>query len=244
MSVSTMFADRAKGKFARVAIVLTGVLGLSAAVAQFQPAEASAHAGPRYQRGLYVSNGWLCRGWDNGAFHCTQRWHRDRAGHLISDNQAWVSTSGASASHAVNYSAPRNGGGDGGHVGYSPAPGNIGQWVAPAGYHAYSIRGGQSCTWWPQHVRGLPSLGNAAQWTYNAARRGFGTGYSPRAGSTVVFQPGVQGAGGLGHVAQVERVYGNGWFLVSEMNFSWNGGGYGRVSYRYAHTGGGVSFIY
>jgi len=36
----------------------------------------------------------------------------------------------------------------------------------------------------------------------------------------------------------------DGWFLISEMNFYWNGGGWGRVDYRYAHSGWGVSFIY
>jgi len=39
-------------------------------------------------------------------------------------------------------------------------------------------------------------------------------------------------------------VYPGGWFLVSEMNFFWNGGGWGRVDYRFAHAGSGVSFIY
>ena len=69
-------------------------------------------------------------------------------------------------------------------------------------------------------------------------------GSVPAAGATVVFQPGVQGASGLGHAAHVEAVYGNGWFLVSEMSFFWNGGGWGRVSFRYAHVGWGVTFIY
>jgi len=31
---------------------------------------------------------------------------------------------------------------------------------------------------------------------------------------------------------------------LSEMNFHWNGGGWDRVDYRYAHVGTGVSFIY
>ena len=35
-----------------------------------------------------------------------------------------------------------------------------------------------------------------------------------------------------------------GWFLISEMNFYWNGGGWGRVDYRFAHSGPGVYFIY
>jgi hypothetical protein len=63
-------------------------------------------------------------------------------------------------------------------------------------------------------------------------------------GATVVFQPGVQGASGGGHAAHVEAGFKNGWFLVSEMSFYWNGGGWGRISFRYAHTGSGVAFIY
>jgi surface antigen len=87
-------------------------------------------------------------------------------------------------------------------------------------------------------------LGYAASWTRHAAARGMATGYSPRAGATVVFQPGVQGASGEGHVGHVITVYSNGWFLLAETAFWFNGGGFGRVSYRYAHAGSGVSFIY
>jgi hypothetical protein len=45
-------------------------------------------------------------------------------------------------------------------------------------------------------------------------------------------------------VAHVEAVYPGGWFLVSEMNFYVNGGGWARVDYRFAHVGGGVVFIF
>ena len=84
----------------------------------------------------------------------------------------------------------------------------------------------------------------ATQWPAEARAHGLAVGSTPVAGATVVFQPGVEGAGGGGHAAHVEWVIGNGWFVISEMNFYWNGGGWGRVDYRYAHTGGGVSFIY
>ncbi|HEX8034247.1 MAG TPA: CHAP domain-containing protein [Ktedonobacterales bacterium] len=103
------------------------------------------------------------------------------------------------------------------------------------------------CTWWAQYKRqdeNLTRMGNAQFWASGAAARGYHVGTVPRAGATVVFQPGVQGAGGAGHVAHVEAVYPGGWFLISEMNFYWNGGGWGRVDYRYAHSGGGVQFIY
>src|SRR5262249_11991792 len=50
-----------------------------------------------YQRGYYLDKyagkTWLCYGWANGAYHCTQRWHRDAHGHLVSDNARWVPNS-------------------------------------------------------------------------------------------------------------------------------------------------------
>ena len=103
------------------------------------------------------------------------------------------------------------------------------------------------CTWWAQYKRqdeNLRRMGNARYWAAGAASRGYRVGRTPRAGATVVFQPGVEGAGGAGHVAHVEKVYPGGWFLISEMNFYWNGGGWGRVSYRFVYARSGVSFIY
>ncbi|HLJ80346.1 MAG TPA: CHAP domain-containing protein [Ktedonobacterales bacterium] len=237
----------------RVALALAGVLGLSVLATSFGAgATAQAAPGLHYQRGTYIDNGWLCYGWSNGAYHCTQHWHRS-GGRLISNNPGWVPNSGGSSSRTLSTGAPL---GDGGHTGgsVSKAPGNIGSWVY-TGIPAYSMRnpGGAysgyfgSCTWyaWYRHQNEpLMRLGNAAAWAWNAPRFGLRTGSTPVAGATVVFQPGVQGASGQGHAAHVERVYGNGWFLVSEMSFYWNGGGWGRVSYRYAHTGSGVTFIY
>src|SRR5690349_4797646 len=110
----------------------------------------------------------------------------------------------------------------------------------------YAVAWGQ-CTWWSQWKRQdeyLAHMGNALYWLGGAAARGYRTGGFPVAGATVVVQTGVQGAGGAGHVAHVEAAYPGGWFLVSEMNFYWNGGGWGRVDYRFAHTGYGVYFIY
>ena len=114
----------------------------------------------------------------------------------------------------------------------------------PSGYYWWAF--GQ-CTWWAQYKRqdeNLTHLGNALYWATGAAQRGLRVGTVPVAGATVVLQPGWQGAGGDGHVAHVEAVYPDGWFLVSEMNYYWNGGGWGRVDYRYMHTGPGISFIY
>ncbi len=67
---------------------------------------------------------------------------------------------------------------------------------------------------------------------------------SPAVGATAVFQPGVEGAGGGGHAGHVEEVLGGGWFVISEMNFSWNGGGWGHVDWRFVYVRSGVSFIY
>jgi surface antigen len=104
-----------------------------------------------------------------------------------------------------------------------------------------------TCTWyaWYRHQgEPLMRLGNAWQWAGAASGFGLSAGSAPVVGATAVFAPGVQGAGGGGHAGHVEQVLGNGWFVISEMNFSWNGGGYGKVDFRYAHVGAGVSFIY
>lgn len=103
------------------------------------------------------------------------------------------------------------------------------------------------CTWyaWYRHQNEpLTQLGHAGEWAWNAPKYGLAVGTTPRVGATVVFQPGVEGAGGTGHVGHVEAVLGGGWFIISEMNFYWNGGGWGRVDYRYAYVRSGVSFIY
>ncbi len=90
----------------------------------------------------------------------------------------------------------------------------------------------------------MTKLGMASQWAANAPRYGLRTGTTPVVGATAVFQPGVEGAGSGGHVAHVEQVLGGGWFIVSEMNFGLNGGGWGRVDWRYAYVAPGVAFIY
>jgi surface antigen len=103
------------------------------------------------------------------------------------------------------------------------------------------------CTWWAQNTRrdeNLSYIGDAKYWAAGAAARGYRVGVLPAVNATVMFRPGVEGAGGAGHVAHVEAVYPGGWFLISEMNFYWNGGGWGRVDYRFAHSGPGVYFIY
>ena len=129
-------------------------------------------------------------------------------------------------------------------------------WMSVPGHPPYAVRdwAGDSmaaafgqCTWWAQATRrneNLRGLGNARYWAGNAPARGLRVGYTPVVDATVVFQPWVQGAGKYGHVAHVLALYPGGWFLVSEMNAYGNGGGWGRVSFRYVHTGPGVAFIY
>lgn len=246
----------------RAVLTLAGVLGFSVLATQMSGGTV-AHAAPglRYQRGYSVQGSWLCYGWTNGAYHCTQHWHR-AGSRLVSDNPGWVPNYGmatyssgtrpvtvhtaAHTSHGTSKPATTT---------FAAAPGRIGQWnstgiraygmadFAGDPYHGYF----GACTWyaWYRHQNEpLMQLGNAASWAYTARAHGLSVGSTPRVGATVVFQPGVQGASPAGHVAHVEAVYGNGWFLVSEMSFYWNGGGWGRVSYRYAHVGAGVSFIY
>jgi surface antigen len=219
-------------------------------VSMTAPTAHAASTSLRYQRGYSVQGSWLCYGWSNGAFHCTQRWHRS-GGHLVSDNPGWVPNGGSSSartSSTTHHSSTVNTF----TTSFSSAPRGISAW-AWTGHGSYSEpRGafqGYSWGWCTSGAAmmahdNVSGLGNAASWTRNAAARGMATGYVPRAGATVVFQPGVQGASSGGHVGHVVAVYSNGWFLLAETAFWWNGGGFGRVSYRYAHAGSGVSFIY
>lgn len=89
------------------------------------------------------------------------------------------------------------------------------------------------CTWYAKEKRpDLPNmLGNGGQWTSNAAARGFSTGSTARAGA-IAETP--------GHVMYVEKVYGNGTMLISEMN---GAAGFGNVGSRTVSTSG-HSFIY
>ena len=112
------------------------------------------------------------------------------------------------------------------------------------------------CTWWALKALAnegysttrMENLGDAKYWAADAAARGFVVVSTPLPDSTVVFQPGVEGAGGGGHVAHVLAVYPDGWFEISEMNFyrKDNGaenGGWGILDYRYAYAAWGVQFI-
>jgi surface antigen len=88
-----------------------------------------------------------------------------------------------------------------------------------------SYPGGQ-CTWYAEQEAHLytglwlASLGNAMNWAANAAADGWAVGATPRIGSVIVFQPGADSAGGVGHVAWVTAYYPNtGKVVISEMHF-------------------------
>ena len=124
---------------------------------------------------------------------------------------------------------------------------NINQWSVPPGcygniyypdrtvYHAPGNFG--YCNWWVLALH--PTQQNIL----------YGTGYThsstPVPGAVVWFDPYVQGAGADGHWAQLVAISPDHyWLLITEMNFSWRGGGWGRVDFRYIHVGPGIRFIY
>jgi surface antigen len=102
------------------------------------------------------------------------------------------------------------------------------------------------CTYWANmryhQLTGywVPWLGNAYQWSAGAAASGWIVSSMPKVPSIIVLQPGVQGAGGYGHVAVVERINSDGSVYTSNMN--WNGG-WDVVSYVTFTRGPGVSFV-
>jgi hypothetical protein len=121
--------------------------------------------------------------------------------------------------------------------------GAISQWKVPPGCYAgiyavnpsnYVYRPGFGwCNWWPEVLHpNQPGILSAPRHSV------------PVPGAAVFFEPGVQGADPSGHYAEVVAVLPQGWVLISEMNDTWRGGGWGRVNYRYIHTGYGVWFLY
>jgi len=111
----------------------------------------------------------------------------------------------------------------------------------------YSSGGGVypfgQCTWYVNTRRPAPWGGNAWQWFGRARAYGRPEGPTPRVGAIMVTWESPY----WGHVAYVEQVYGDGSWLVSEMNYAGvNGGGWGRVSYRHVAPGTVplIGFIY
>jgi len=90
------------------------------------------------------------------------------------------------------------------------------------------------CTWYVNTRRPAPWGGNAWQWFGRARAYGRPEGPTPRVGAIMVTWESPY----WGHVAYVEQVYGDGSWLVSEMNYaSPTGGGWGRVSFRHVIPG-------
>lgn len=159
--------------------------------------------------------------------------------HPVQKMQRGSTTGSASAKSGASYSS-------GAYGAWTPVPGHPSYGMSDFSGDPNSGYFGV-CTWyaWYRHQsEALMKLGMAGSWAANASSHGLSVGSSPRVGATAVFQAGVQGAGGSGHVGHVEKILSGGWFIISEMNFTWNGGGWGRVDWRYVHVGSGVSFIY
>lgn len=104
------------------------------------------------------------------------------------------------------------------------------------------------CTWWASqryyqlHGVFVPwtTNANAWQWTARASDFHWRISSQPMAGAIVNLQPYVQGASGLGHVAVVEQVLGNGHVIASNLNW---GATPGRVVTVEFASGPGVTFL-
>jgi len=105
------------------------------------------------------------------------------------------------------------------------------------------------CTYWADYryhqVTGfyVPWSGDAYTWASGARQFGWNVSSKPHLHAILVLQPGVQGAGWLGHVAFVEKVNSDGSVNASNMNWYANGG-WGHVSYWTFSPGSGVSFVW
>jgi hypothetical protein len=85
-------------------------------------------------------------------------------------------------------------------------------------------------------------IGDAWAWQGGAVSAGWNVSSQPHVPSIVVLQPGVQGAGGYGHVAVVERINSNGSVVTSDWN--WYPALGAQTSYVTFTPGPGVSFIW
>ncbi len=86
-------------------------------------------------------------------------------------------------------------------------------------------------------------IGNAYQWSYGASAAGWHVSSTPHVYSIIVLQAGVQGAGGYGHVAVVEKINPDGSVLTSNMNWYANGG-WDTESWWTFYPGPGVTFVW
>ena len=155
-----------------------------------------------------------------------QQWQQEQA-------DAWNNANQSNGSQGT-YQPPSSGGNTGGSSGGSgggstvtpsvPSGGSSGGQGTSNGDYGNAYVAGQ-CTWWAYERRrqmgiGTPSyLGNGGQWWSSAPAYGLRVDHNPEVGAALSFLPGQDGADGFyGHVAVVEAVYGDGTFLISEMN--------------------------
>jgi LysM repeat protein len=102
-------------------------------------------------------------------------------------------------------------------------------WSAGGGMYPFG-----QCTWYANQRHAAPWGGNAWEWYGRARLTGHPVGPTPRQGAIQVSWENAY----WGHVAFVERVYADGSWLVSEMNYyDGKGGGWGVVSYRHVVPG-------
>lgn len=140
-----------------------------------------------------------------------------------------------------------NGGGGGNGGGTTGGSGGVtgGNGGASDGVGNHFFYG--QCTYWAafryHQLTGHypPWLGNAGDWAYNAAPYGWVVTSTPHLHSIIVLAPGVQGAGGYGHVAIVESINANGSLTTS--NYNW-AGNFGIMTYVTFYPGPGVVFVY
>lgn len=235
---------------------LVAVLVVGAPVAGASPRSATYWA-VHYARGYTIQGSWLCYGWTNGYYRCTQHWHYEgREGIPTSDVPAWLPNGlGAGRSVTPDTNHDRATGSDSGVsqtrgqpcAGYAVTwPARISQWTVPNGCFGriffpnpvnYPVRPSYGwCNWWPEVLHPQYSGNTALHLPSHSA---------PVPGAVVFFAGGVQGASWAGHYAQVVAIAPDHyWLLVTEMNFYWRGGGWQKVDYRYIHVGAGVSFRY
>lgn len=179
--------------------------------------------------------------------------HPLSAVHVTKKNVASQSTGSSTGSSNSSGSSGGSSGGGSSATGGLPCQqtykfvANIGMWTVPPGcyaniyypnrsiYHASSTFG--FCNWWVEALHpNQPDILYGKEYTRTS---------TAIAGAAVWFNPNVQGAGSEGHWAQAVAVSSDGyWVLITEMNFAWRGGGFGRVDFRYIHVGPGVVFIH
>lgn len=228
------------------------LMGMIASQAPTSHAASAVH----YVRGYSIQGGWLCYGWTRPAYyHCTRHWRRvnghavSLVPHFVPNHRGGVSTvvgtggtPGASGGTTTSATATS---GQPCH-GTVTFPARISQWTVPAGCYGRIFRPNPQnyvrrpsygyCNWWPEVLH--PAFSGSLALHQSSHR-------TARVGAVVFFAGGVQGASREGHYAQVVSVAPGGyWLLITEMNFSWRGGGFARVDYRFIHTGAGVSFRY